>query len=146
MSTQNSINDCVSRIETHLKSLNPNLELAYTEMRFLEILTSMKLNNIEVGDGPKSHHHEILRNAIITPGTVLIYLESKNSLQREEEESEKVISYLKKDLDWNSENYEVIFADNPEESFRKMKNSVSVARSSKYTLHTGEIAYLIKIA
>lgn len=146
MSTQNSINDCVSRIEAHLKSPNPKLDLVHAEMNFLQVLNSMLSNDIEVGDGPKCQEQKISKSVDGPSGTVIICLENQKNVPLEVEEDIKFRKVLRNDLDWASENYKTTFSHNPEETFNKLKESVKIEHSSKYTLPTGETAYLIKIA
>lgn len=147
MSTQQSINKCVSRIESHLNSKNPDLNIVHAELRFLDSLSGLARNGIEVDtSGPKDAKEEDTTNrtAIKFPkGTVLVLMGYSGN--REEQES-KMLSHLKNDIDWKADIYKVGFVDNPSKEYYEFISRNPVDRSSKYTLHSGEIAYLIKIA
>ncbi len=145
MSTQQSINNCVSRIEKQLNSPNPNLELVNTELGFLDKLISLDMNGIVVDtSGPKVQpvRDEVIPGLPKYPkGTVIVIMHDSTT----KVEEEKIISRLRKDPDWESEGYYVIKFNDIEKGYDLSPYKPGAESTSKYTLHTGEEAYLIKI-
>lgn len=145
MSTQQSINNCVSRIEKQLNSLTPNIELVHTELGFLDKLISLEMNGIVVdtsGLKVQPVRDEVTPGLPKYPkGTVIVIMH--DSATKVEEET--IISQLRKDQDWESESYYVIKFNDIEKGYEASPYKPSAESTSKYTLHTGEEAYLIKI-
>lgn len=146
MTVELSIKRCIERIEKHVTSISPQIQIINCELLFLDKLTSLSMNGIELPDAepsdktPSNPINEEDEN--ITEGTVLIFLKSGKGSSESET---KILYVLSQDPDWQGKNYKVIFTENPEETYNSHWRKVNASRTSKYTLHTGEVAYLIKI-
>lgn len=142
MSTQQSINNCVSRIEKQLNSKNPNLEVVHTELGFLDKLISLDMNGITIdASGPKSPKEDKNNSSLVQNvemGDVIIFTDINTNI----ENFKKV---LRDDKDWWSVNYKEHISEDPNEAYLASPFQQYASRTSKYTLATGEIAYLIRV-
>lgn len=145
MTVELAIKKCVERIEKHITSVSPQIQIINCELSFLDKLSALAANGVELPSGEPVNENPstpIDENVNFSEGTVLVFMKSGRGAVEAES---KMLYMLNQDSDWKSENYRVSLTDDPEETYNSHWRKVNASRTSKYTLHTGEIAYLIKI-
>ena len=147
MNTQKKLRNCVSRIEALLTTAtHPDFGLIEKELSFLDRLILMSMNDVEIEGEKVGRAVQVEEDINIYPsGTVIIIIPGSGFADIKDALTKKFEKVLREDQDWISENYVSIFSDNIEESFAAWKQEVNYSKTSRYTLNSGETAYLIKV-